>query len=124
MFVNNYYVLVGKAPETYSSRRECLSVRLYFQVTFLHNTRELSAETCSASRTWNPLEKKMNKINFRNKTLFYSYSMIGSHSRLFLAIKLTAKINLPKADYFSTWQFNLYDKSDGNPSEIQGMTHR
>ena len=67
-------------------------------------------------------QKKMNKINFWNKVLFYSYSVIGSHSRLFLAIKLPAKINLPKVDYFSTWQFNLYDKSDGNPSEIQGMT--
>ena len=63
------------------------------------------------------------KKYFQNKALFYSYSMIGSHSRLFPAIKHPAKINLPNVDYFSTWQFNLYDKSDGNPSEIQGTTH-
>ena len=56
--------------------------------------------------------------NVWNKALFYSYSVIGSHSRLFPAIKRPAKISLPNVDYFSTWQFDLYDKSDGNPSEI------
>ena len=53
----------------------------------------------------------------------YSYRVIGWHSRLFPAIKRPAKINLPNVDYFSTWQFDLYEKSDSNPSEIQGMTH-
>ena len=65
--------------------------------------------------------KKLNK--FSKQALFYSYSLIGSHSQLFPAVKHPVKINLPNVDYFSTWQFDLYDKSDGNPSEIQGTTH-
>ena len=42
-----------------------------------------------------------------------------SPRQLLPAINSWAKIKLPTADYFSTWQFDLYNKSDGNQSEIQ-----
>ena len=49
-------------PQRHTVVIVCL-VHLYFQVMFLHNTRDLSSETCSTSITCNPLEKILNKFS-------------------------------------------------------------
>ena len=42
-----------------------------------------------------------------------------SSQQLLPAIQSQAKTKLPTADYFSTWQLDLYNKLDGGPGEIQ-----
>ena len=67
---------VGRAPEAYGSCRVCLSICLYFQVTFLHNAWKLSAETCFANTTCNSLER-----DFRFKALLLTYDVMRSPRR-------------------------------------------
>ena len=59
------YALVAGAPEAYGSHRVCLSVRLYFQVTFLHNSWILNTETCFASKTQFSWKKILNRFRFK-----------------------------------------------------------
>ena len=58
-------------------------------------------------------------INFGSVALLLSYGVICSTRWLLPAIQNPAKNKSPTTGCLSTWQFNLYNKSDGDRSEIQ-----
>ena len=102
-----YYSSVGGVPDAYGM---CLSIRLYFQVTFLHNAWKLTAETCFASRTRKSFEKYW--------TDFWFKALLSTYGVLLPAIQSPEKNRSLTAGCLSTWQFNVYKKSDADLSEI------
>ena len=84
---------------------------------FLCDRWKLRSEMCNASLTQYYLEMKL--VNFGLVALLLSYGVICSSRRLLPAIQSPAKNKFFTAGCLSTWQFNLYNKSDGDLSEIQ-----
>ena len=84
---------------------------------FLHHRWKLRTEMCNASLTQCYLEIEL--MNFGLETLLLSYGMICSPWQLLPAVQSPAKNKSLTTGWLSTWQFNLYNKSDGNQSEIQ-----
>ena len=80
---------------------------------FLHERWKLRHETWNASLTQYYLETKL--VDFG---LLLSYGMISSAWQLLPAIQSPAKNKSLTAGCLSTWQFNLYNKSDSDLSEI------
>ena len=86
---------------------------------FLRDRWKLKSKTCNASLTQYYLEIKL--VNFESVALLSSYGMICSPRRLLPAIQSPVKNKSLTAGCLSTWQFNLYNNSDGDPSEIRRM---
>ena len=84
---------------------------------FLRDRWKLRPKTCNASLTQYYLEMKL--VNFGLVALLLSYGMIYSPRRLLPAIQSSAKNKSLTASCLSTWQFNLYNKSDGDQSETR-----
>ena len=106
----------------YGSRRVFVSELVISQEScshFLRDRWKLRTETCIASLTQYYFEMK--SVNFGLVALLSSYGMICSPRRLLPAIQSPAKNKSLTAGCLSTWQFNLYNKSDGDLSEIQRM---
>ena len=84
---------------------------------FLRDRWKLRPKTCNASLTQYYLEMKL--VNFGLVALLLSYGMIYSPWRQLPAIQSSAKSKSHTAGCLSTGQFNLYNESDDNPSEIR-----
>ena len=113
----NIYALVGWTWR-YTVVVVCVCVILWDSCShFLHDRWKLKPKTCNASLTQYYLEMKL--VNFGLVALLSSYGMICSPRQLLPAIQSPAKNKIPTTGCLSTWQFNLYNKSDGDQSEIQ-----
>ena len=86
---------------------------------FLHDRWKLRTETCNASLIQHYLEMKL--VDFGLVALLWSYGVICSPRWLLPAIQSPAKNKSPTTGCLSTWQFNLYNESDFDSSEIQRM---
>ena len=84
---------------------------------FLRHRWTLRTEICNASLTQCYLEIEL--VNFGLEALLLSYGVICSPWRLLPAVQSPAKNKSVTTGCLSTWQFNLYNKSDGDQSEIQ-----
>ena len=84
---------------------------------FLRDRWKLRPKTCNASLTQYHLEIKL--VNFGLVALLSSYGMICSPWRMLPAVQTPAKNKSLTAGCLSTWQFNLYNNSNGDSSEIQ-----
>ena len=121
--VHGHYALVGGAPRhTVVVVCVCEWVSLWVIPRdscshFLRDRCKLRPETCNASLTQYYLEMKL--VNFGLIALLSSYGMICSPRRLLPAIQSPAKNKSLTAGCLSTWQFNLYNKSDGDLSETR-----
>ena len=117
------YALVGGAPEAYSSRHVFASEWVILRDScshFLHDRWKLRPKTCNASLTQYCLEMKLVNFGLVHVALLSNYGMIYSPRWLLPAIQSSAKNKSLTAGCLSTGQFNLYNKSDGSPSEICG----
>ena len=84
---------------------------------FLHNCWILRTEMCNASLTQCYLEIEL--VNFGLETSLSSYGVICSPWRLLPAVQSPAKNKSLTTGCLSTWQFNLYSKSDDDQSETR-----
>ena len=84
---------------------------------FLRDHWKLRLETCNASLSQYYLEIKL--MDFWLVALLSSYGMICSPRQRLPAIQSPVKNKFPTTGCLSTWQFNLYNKSDGDLSEIR-----
>ena len=78
--------------------------------------KNLRTETCNASLMQYYL--KIELVNFWLGALLSSYGIICLPRLLLPAIQSLAKNKSPTTGCLSTWQFNLYNKSDGDLNEI------
>ena len=111
---------MGRASEAYGSRRVCLWVSKWVILRdtcshFFRDCWKLRPETCNASLT-HYLEMKL--VDFGLVSLLLSYGMICSPQRLLPAIQSPVKNKSLTSGCLSTWQFNLYNKSNDDLSEI------
>ena len=112
----HHYASVGEAPRhTVVVVSKCVIPRDSCSH-FLRDCWKLRPRTCNASLTQYYLEIKL--VNFGSVALLSSYGVICSPRRLLPAIQSPAKNKSLTTGCLSTWQFNLYNNSDGHPSEI------
>ena len=84
---------------------------------FLCDHWKLRLKTCNASLTQYYLEMRL--VDFGLVALLSIHGMICSPRWLLPAIQSPAKNKSLTPGCLSTWQFNLYNKSDGDQSEIR-----
>ena len=113
----HYYASVGWAQEASGSCRVFVSDRVipWLYCSCLHISaiaKNLRNETCNTSLM--QYYFKIELVNFWLGALLSSYGMICLPRLLLPAIQSPEKNKSPTTGCLSTWQFNLYNKSDGD----------
>ena len=118
--MNSCYVVVCNYYASVGGTRRRHTVVVCVCVCVFHSTRY--SPPSLKIKDWNvqcKLSAMLSLVNFGLETLLSSYGVICSPWQLLPAVQSPAKNKSFTTGCLSTWQFNLYNKSYGDQSEIQ-----